>query len=149
MYVDDFLLSGPAANMDKGWQLIRWGKGQPRDQEKAVIKMEEPTPIGKYLGAEHIVKPGQRDGKPTQQCFWDMSGFMQQCIDLYVECAQKHGKAAVKLRTIKAAPTPFLDIEDAADAISGGILQSDASQILMKILYAARVMQFDLLRPVT
>ena len=44
-----------------------------------------------------------------------------------------HSKAAVKLRTIKAAPTPFLDIEDNADDVTGGLLQSNASQILMKI----------------
>ena len=42
VYVDDFKLAGPAANMAEGWKLIRKG-----------IITGEPEPIGRYLGCEH------------------------------------------------------------------------------------------------
>ena len=43
VYVDDFKLSGPKSNLSKGWQLIR-----------SKIKMEDATPIKRYLGCEHV-----------------------------------------------------------------------------------------------
>ena len=39
VYVDNFKLSGPIANLARGWQLIR-----------RHIRTEDPTPTGKYLG---------------------------------------------------------------------------------------------------
>ena len=39
VYVDDFKLAGPVGNMAEGWKRIR-----------SVIKMDDPTPLGKYLG---------------------------------------------------------------------------------------------------
>ena len=42
VYVDDFKLVGPAANITEGWRLIRKG-----------IITGEPEPIGRYLGCEH------------------------------------------------------------------------------------------------
>ena len=42
VYVDDFKLAGPASNLDKGWALIQ-----------ANLKMDPPTPVGKYLGCSH------------------------------------------------------------------------------------------------
>ena len=42
VYVDDFKLAGPAANMTEGWKLIRKG-----------IMIGEPEPLGRYLGCEH------------------------------------------------------------------------------------------------
>ena len=75
--------------------------------------MDEPTPIGKYLGAEHVLSSSvAKDGTKIQKCYWDMSGYMQQCVDLYKECVNKHGKAASHLLKLKTATTPFLDIED-------------------------------------
>ena len=38
-------MAGPKGNLSKGWSLIR---------EK--VKMQDPTPVGKYLGSDHIVK---------------------------------------------------------------------------------------------
>ena len=43
VYVDDFKLSGPKANMAEGWTLLRKG-----------IDTEEPTPVGRCLGCNHI-----------------------------------------------------------------------------------------------
>ena len=42
VYVDDFKLAGPEANMAEGWRLI----------QKAV-DMETPQPIGHFLGCTH------------------------------------------------------------------------------------------------
>ena len=44
VYVDDFKMSGPSANISKGWQLIRKG-----------VKTEDPVPSGKYLGCDHVI----------------------------------------------------------------------------------------------
>ena len=43
VYVDDFKLAGPKQNLKEGWSLIRKG-----------LQMEEPTPIGAFLGCNHI-----------------------------------------------------------------------------------------------
>ncbi len=48
VYVDDFKLAGPAANLAKGWDLVR-SKGK----DTAGIEMDDPTPVGRYLGCEH------------------------------------------------------------------------------------------------
>ena len=45
VYVDDFKMAGPKANMQKGWELI-----------SSKIDMDSPSPIGRYLGCEHISK---------------------------------------------------------------------------------------------
>ena len=42
VYVDDFKMAGPKANMNKGWKAIRNG-----------VTMEDPTPFGLYLGCTH------------------------------------------------------------------------------------------------
>ncbi len=42
LYVDDFLMSGPEENMEKAWADIA-----------AVINIEDPGPIGLYLGCVH------------------------------------------------------------------------------------------------
>ena len=42
VYVDDFKMSGSKENMQAGWELIR-----------TKIKMDDPTPIGKFLGGGH------------------------------------------------------------------------------------------------
>jgi serine/threonine protein kinase len=44
VYVDDFKLAGPTKSLSEGWQLIR-----------KKVRMEEPTPLGKYLGCGHTV----------------------------------------------------------------------------------------------
>ena len=45
VYVDDLLLSGPAANHDAFWWQLRNGKNP--------IKIEDPEPLGRFLGREH------------------------------------------------------------------------------------------------
>ena len=74
---------------------------------------------------------------------YDMRQFLQQCIDRYVELAGPNVK-------FKKVTTPFPDdkiarlIMDEAEA--RGDLQPIASRVLMKVLFAARMARFDLLR---
>ena len=74
---------------------------------------------------------------------YDMKKFLQQCIDRCVELAGPNVK-------LKKVSTPFPDdkiarpIADEAEA--RGELQPIASRVLMKVLFAARMARFDLLR---
>ena len=74
---------------------------------------------------------------------YDMRQFLQQCLDRYVELAGPNIK-------FKKVSTPFPDdkiarpIMDEAEA--RGELQPIASRVLMKVLFAARMARFDLLR---
>ena len=78
---------------------------------------------------------------------WDMSSFLEQCVALYQELG---GVAAKKLKRVD---TPFMEIppqeiiED-AESKGTGELQNAACRILMKLLYAARMARFDLLRAI-
>jgi hypothetical protein len=42
VYVDDFKMSGPTSSLATGWSLI-----------SKHIKLEKPTPLGRYLGCHH------------------------------------------------------------------------------------------------
>ena len=50
VYVDDFKLAGPARLLARGWSLIR-----------EHVRVEPPTPLGKYLGCNHIHHDGVFD----------------------------------------------------------------------------------------
>jgi hypothetical protein len=70
-----------------------------------------------------------------------MSSFLQSCVERYQELVPKE----VNLRRVD---TPYLeDTETVETEEPRGELQPIASRILMKILYAARMCRFDLLRP--
>ena len=79
---------------------------------------------------------------------YDRKPFLEQCVAKYLELAGPNSPP------LKRAETPFIDIksrqaieEDDPEKYTG-ILAPIASKVLMKILYAARVGRFDLLRPV-
>jgi hypothetical protein len=170
VYVDDFKMSGPANVMSAGWALIR-----------KHIRTETPTPVGKYLGCEHVsfACPDGSGGVVRQSLLtlpapplpvttgsargvsaaaksgnhgsgsdsirgitWDMSAFLRQCVALYQELG------GVKAKNLKMAPTPFIDVavEAMDEKDTSGELAPVASRILMKILYAARMARYDLLR---
>jgi hypothetical protein len=74
-----------------------------------------------------------------------MQDFLQQCIDLYLELAGKESKP------LRRVTTPFIDQKpeeefDSGNPYTRGRLAPHANKILMKILYAARMARFDLLR---
>ena len=90
---------------------------------------------------------------------YDMTDFLKPCVEIYRELAGKVGA------TLKRADTPFIDenMEPSnlvAPGASGntlhlpeaeerGELAGVAARILMKVLYAARMARFDLLRVVS
>ena len=51
VYVDDFKMAGPKDNLAKGWELIG-----------SRIDVDTPSPLGRYLGCEHVIKENSRLG---------------------------------------------------------------------------------------
>jgi len=84
----------------------------------------------------------ESSGKQVRGIEYDMSEFLQSCVTKYLELA---GKQASSLKSVQ---TPFLEVsvEDFENE-QRGELQPIAARILMKILYAARMARYDLLRP--
>ena len=82
--------------------------------------------------------------KPVNLVRYDMSDFLGSCVDNYCNLAK------VSPSSLKEVPTPFTDAGIARPTLSEdekpGKLQPVASKILMKILFAARMARFDLLR---
>ena len=122
VYVDDFKMSGPAKNMPEGWRLIRQG-----------IKTDEPQAAGKCLGCDHKVKSVKLNGRMVNQIEYDMQGFMEQCVSVYLELTKRDKSC------LKNANTPFLDDnvleKEAADLPPdqrGGTLQPIACKVLMR-----------------
>ena len=200
IYVDDFKLAGPAKNLAQGWKLIsskiKMEPAQPIgrflgcQQSIGSMKMHawsnpryewmRSTPPKKdppLIFNDHEKELMNDTSQPMTHVNvmqYDMSNFLEQCVQRYVELA---GNKMVG--KIKPAPTPFLDeskpefdeneiiakikagrkaaqeseddiiVKGAAFSQGGGMLANIASAVLMKILYAARMGRFDLLRPVT
>ena len=73
-----------------------------------------------------------------------MSNFWESCVENYCNLAK------VSPSSLKEVPTPFTEAGIARPTLSEdekpGKLQPVASKILMKILFAARMARFDLLR---
>jgi hypothetical protein len=72
-----------------------------------------------------------------------MSDFLKQCVALYKELG------GPKAQTLRKVDTPFTDVPLSERAPAEGAsreLAPIASKLLMKILYAARMARYDLLR---
>ena len=82
--------------------------------------------------------------KPVNLVRYDMSDFLGSYVENYCSLAK------VSPSSLKEVPTPFTDAGIARPTLSEdekpGKLQPVASKILMKILFAARMARFDLLR---
>ena len=76
VYVDDFKMSGPTENMNRGWEFIRTS-----------IKTGEPSPPGKCLGCNHVIKEISINGNKIRQMVYDMGQFMVQCVEPYLTAA--------------------------------------------------------------
>ena len=84
--------------------------------------------------------------KPVSVMTYDMKPFLESCVKRYVDLAGKDAKP------LKQVSTPFHD-ERIARPIANetetkGVLAPIAARVLMKILFAARMARFDLLRAV-
>ena len=84
--------------------------------------------------------------KPVNVMTYDMKPFLESCVKRYVELA---GKDAKPLKTVS---TPCHDERIARpiadESETKGVLAPIATRVLMKILFAARMARFDLLRAV-
>ena len=81
--------------------------------------------------------------KPVNVMTYDMRDFLVSCVDRYCELAK------VDPKSLKHVATPFHDNRVARPTEEGepqGKLQPIASRVLMKILFAARMARWDLLR---
>ena len=139
VYVDDFKMAGPKANLAKGWARIQ-----------KHLDLDEPGPVNHCLGCRHRVGTGTVAGKKVRVMEYDVCDFMRQCVTAYKDVA---GDPNMKMREVA---TPFLPSpEGGGDAYLGpenpsddqkGALASKASSILMKVLYGARAARWDLLK---
>ena len=104
IYVDDFKLAGPAQNLAEGWRLIR---GNATAEGGEGLIMEDPTPLGQYLGCNHIqgniVLP---NGNKARTIEYDMEDFFDSCVSRYVDLATGIQGSASKLGVVG---TPFLE----------------------------------------
>ena len=70
-----------------------------------------------------------------------MFGFFRQCVEVYCELAK------VDPSTLKKVATPGLDDHQLKpeDFETEGLLSKDAAKIIMKALYGARLVRYELL----
>ena len=84
--------------------------------------------------------------KPVTVMLYDMKPFLQSCVDRYVQLAGRDAKP------IKKVATPFHEERIARpvadESEKKGVLAPIAARVLMKILFAARMARYDLLRAV-
>jgi hypothetical protein len=127
LYVDDMVLSGPASAHGAFW----------RELEKH-LEIEPPTPVDRVLGRKHIRET--KDGTTTVE--YDMQDFCANACDLFESLT---GSA------LKGAATPFVPEGSllATDWAARGALAENASRILMKTLWLARLSRPDLLKPLS
>ena len=82
--------------------------------------------------------------KPVTRVTYDMRDFLESCVERYCELAK------VERKSLKPAATPFHELRvalpTASEKETAGRLQPIASKVLMKILFAARMARWDLLR---
>ena len=93
VYVDDFKMAGPKRNLPEGWKIVRAG-----------LNMEDPTPLGNFLGCRHeavsVKLPG---GVIARGRSYNMEEFFRSCVQLYLDLAP-----GTRLRNVE---TPFLPEE--------------------------------------
>ena len=117
-------------------------KGKPI-RNKSVAKKE--VKHSKFItpSQDQKEKPGAMT-KPVTRITYDMRDFLDSCVDRYCELAK------VDRKSLKPAATPFHELRvalpTASEGEKAGRLQPIASKVLMKILFAARMARWDLLR---
>ena len=156
--MDDFELVGRAENLETGWKLM----------ESSGLVLDPPDPLGDYLGCGQFpIKLDAKEalrrlehahpllegtvslsaltvGKPVRAIRYNMFGFFQQCVDVYLELAK------VPVESLKKVVTPSIDdhMLKPEDFAEDGYLAKDAAKIIMKMLYGARLVRFELLWPI-
>ena len=156
-YDNDWTLKNPNMKTDIFWTgktIFHYGDNKPsaaapsknrpgphRSKREAKKEAKEQ----RFKPIESVVpKPAGCMTKPVNLVRYDMSSFLESCVEAYCKLAQ------VKPETLKKSYTPFTELGIPKPTLSEkeepGRLQPIASKILMKILFAARMARFDLLR---
>ncbi len=105
VYVDDFKLAGPSANLAEGWNLIR-----------SHIKTEDPEPVTHYLGCTHRASAVKMpDGTVVKTMEYDMQGFSESSVEAY---SSMHLEITGKVAKCKHVDSPFL-LEDHSECPAG------------------------------
>ena len=112
-------------------------------RNKAEAKKEVKQNKFVTLSRDQEDKPGSMT-KPVTRITYDMKDFLHSCVDRYCELAK------VDRSSLKSVSTPFHELRTATPIVNEtektGRLQPIASKVLMKILFAARMARWDLLR---
>ena len=115
----------------------------------------EPVVPDGLLATPSRVKSAQGNNSKIRFMKYNMKDFLQSCIDRYIELGGNRIKEKLKI-----CDTPFLDeskpefdenpiMKDGVlTEATSGVLGDIACAVLMKILYAARMGRYDLIRPV-
>ena len=127
LYVDVMILSGSSKAHASFWQKIQ-----------KFIEIEEPTPVSRVLGRNHNMVEDEH-GK---RMHFDMSDFAKNV------CASHEHLSGC---TLKPANTRFLSEGSlvTSDYEVKGAMASDASKVLMKILWSARLSRPDLMKGIS
>ena len=99
----------------------------------------------RFRSIEDITVPkNECMSKSVNMVYYDMKNFLESCVEAYCTLAK------VDKSSLKRVSTPFIDLKIAKPVESEkepvGRLQPIASKVLMKILFAARMARYDLLR---
>lgn len=165
-YADDFKLAGPLENIEKGLNLIKEG-----------VKIGTPEVIDQtgasYLGCkQRRFITTDSNGKYMSTMEYDMKEFVQSCIKKYVELAGRGSEPrhystpmlpevvekdlTVDVtcpwceKVVKPENTKVQEYSDKEyDNIIGNTVRNNASKIVMKLLWVARICRHDILKAVT
>ena len=117
----------------------RPGPHRQKREAKNEVKAQRFKPIEEAVKAK-----GKCVTKPVNLVRYDMSAFLSSCVEAYCDLAK------VDQSKLATASTPFTEAGIARPTLSEeekpGRLQPIASKVLMKILFAARMARYDLLR---
>ena len=72
MYVDDFKLAGPKANLEHGWKLIT-----------KFLELDPPQPLNLYLGCIHEKRTFKVEGAIADVMVYNLEDFLNSSLDLY------------------------------------------------------------------
>ena len=108
--------------------------------QEAQRRLENVQPL--ISGIEGIKEA--KTGQPVKAIRYNMFGFFRQCVEVYCELAK------VDVSTLRKVGTPSIDDHQLKpeDFETEGFLSKDAAKIIMKALYGARLVRYELLWPI-
>ena len=126
LYVDDILLSGPMGLRKGFWESLQ-----------KHLEIEESTKVDRCLGRKHLFK---RENGETE-VYFDMVDFISSACQMYENLSGK---------PLKGAASPYLPEGSIPvnEWEERGALASDASKVLMKVLWAGRLPRPDAIKAI-